>query len=150
MSSDRAELTFGSVGPGGLVTCAAAGLELLVTSQLNSSWVPALIVFQSGDDRLTLQAPDGASGCEQTLSAVRFRHHCPALRSWNHKTSAGPCIPLTTNCSVYDGLGRPLHPFEMNLTTARGGGSTAHQFMQRLVPRSRRGNGTIPQNLSDA
>lgn len=119
LSSDRAELTFAtdSVGPGGLVTCASAGLELLVTSQLNASWLPAVIVFQSGANRLTIQAPDGAAGCEQTLSAVRLRHTCPALRSWDKKGATGPCTPSHLNCSIYDGLGRPLLPFKMNLTT---------------------------------
>ena len=119
LSSDRVQLTFASasVGSGGLVTCDAAGLELLVSSQLNASWLPAVIVFQSGADRLTLQAPDGAAGCEQTLAAVRFRHACPALRKWDHKSASGPCTPSVANCSVYDSRGRPLQPFEMNLTT---------------------------------
>ena len=105
-SSDRATLLFqpSSVGPGGLVTCGAHGLELLVSSTLNSTWVPAVVVFQSSGTSLTLQAPDVSGGCEQSLSAVRFVHSCPAINTWDKKAASGPCSPSVSNCSLYDGL----------------------------------------------
>ena len=103
--------------PAGAQVCRPHGLELLVSSSLNSSWVPAVVAYRSSASTLVLQAPDGSAGCEQTLAAVRYTHRCPALLSWDKTTGGGPCTPALPNCSVYSGRGTPLLPFEMNLTT---------------------------------
>lgn len=101
LSSDKAALVFdrSSVGQAGLVTCSAAGLELLISSQLNASWVPATIVFQSGAAKLTVQAPDHNAGCEQTLSAVRYQARCAPLKGGGQ---CGTGMPPATNCSIFD------------------------------------------------
>ena len=75
----KATLTF----YGAIVVCEPAGLELLVSSSSgNSTWVAANVALRNGANKLTLLAPDGPAGCEQTLSAVRVTHKCPALTSW--------------------------------------------------------------------
>ena len=50
--------------PAGAQVCRPHGLELLVSSSLNSSWVPAVIAYRSSASTLVLQAPDGSAGCE--------------------------------------------------------------------------------------